>query len=69
MEITHRHELPMSITRLWALVQLRLGSHSLTLSKAELLDPASHTISTGATFAALRLLPVSLTAFSTALVS
>ena len=62
------YELPMSITRLRALVQFRLGSHSLPVeSKAGLLDPASPAISVGATFATLRLLAMSFITFLTAL--
>ena len=50
------YELPMSITRLRALVQFRLGSHSLPVEQGGLLGPASPAISVGATFATLRLL-------------
>ena len=56
----------MSVTRLWALVEFRLGSHCL-LSKADLLDPASRAISVDAAFAALKLLAMSIITFSTAL--
>ena len=60
------YELPMSITRLRALVQFRLGSQCL-LSKAGLLGLASPAISVGATFATLRLLAMSFITFLTAL--
>ena len=61
------YELPMSITRLRALVQFRLGSHSLPVEQGRLSGPASPAISVGATFATLRLLAMSFIVFLTAL--
>ena len=57
----------MSITRLRALVQFRLGSHSLPVEQGRLLGLASPAISVGATFATLRLLAMSFITFLTAL--
>ena len=34
------HEMPMSITRLWAMVQIRVGSHALLIEQGRFVRPS-----------------------------